>query len=66
MHIGQETGSKYTMNNEIVIQTNEEKDLGITIDNKLDIHEHINIQVRKANQKLGLINRTFKYLDKEV
>ena len=56
LHIVQETGAKYTMNNEIITETNKEKDLGITIDNKLDFQEHIHIQVRKANQKLGLLN----------
>ena len=46
--------------------SNEEKDLGITIDSKLNFQQHINIQVKKANTKLGIINRTFNYMDKEI
>jgi hypothetical protein len=45
---------------------NEEKDLGITIDSKLNFQQHINIQVKKENKKLGIINRTFNYMDKEM
>jgi hypothetical protein len=44
----------------------EEKDLGIIIDNKLNFQNHINKQVNKANQKLGLINISFKYMDKDM
>jgi hypothetical protein len=46
--------------------SNEEKDLGITIDSKLNFQQHINIKVKKANKKLGIINRTFNYMDKEM
>ena len=41
----------------MIANTMEEKDLGIIIDNKLNFQNHINKQVNKANQKLGLINR---------
>jgi hypothetical protein len=34
--------------------------------NKLNFQNHINKQVNKANQKLGLINRSFKYKDKDM
>ena len=34
--------------------------------NKLNFQNHINKQVNKANQKLGLINRSFKYIDKDM
>jgi hypothetical protein len=44
----------------------EEKDLGIIIDNKLNFQNHINKQVNKANHTLGLINRSFKYMDKDM
>jgi hypothetical protein len=46
--------------------SNEEKDWGITVDSKLNFQQHINIQVKKANKKLGSINRTFNYMDKEM
>ncbi|KAK3863429.1 hypothetical protein Pcinc_030800 [Petrolisthes cinctipes] len=35
-----------------------EKDLGITIDNKLQFSQHIQAQVNKANKILGAINKT--------
>ena len=47
-------------------KTTAEKDLGVTIDNRLSISEHINNTVKKANQVMGLIRRTFKLIDKEI
>ena len=46
--------------------TSSEKDLGIIIDNRLNFQEHIYTQISKANKILGLIRRTFQYLDKEM
>jgi hypothetical protein len=40
-----------------------EKDLGIHVDPKLQFSQHVEIQVAKANRILGLIRRTFTYLD---
>ena len=58
---------KTDTNNEIVIEsTSSEKDLGIIIDNRLNFQEHIYTQISKANKILGLIRRTFQYLDKEM
>jgi hypothetical protein len=48
----------YQMEENMIANTMEEKDLGIIIDNKLNFQIHINKQVNKANQKLGLINRS--------
>jgi hypothetical protein len=64
--LGPETGTSYSMLDNTIELSNEEKDLGITIDSKLNFQQHINIQVKKANQKLGIINRTFNYMDKEM
>jgi hypothetical protein len=47
-------------------QVTEEKDLGILIDDKLKFQQHINPQTKKANQRLGMIKRSFRYMDKEV
>ena len=47
-------------------QTNEEKDLGILVDKSLKFQKHINAQVLKANRMLGLIKRSFSYMDKEM
>ena len=44
----------------------EEKDLGITFDSNLNFDKHISNVTKKANQMLGLIKRTFTYLDKDM
>ena len=44
----------------------QEKDLGVIFDEKLDFNKHIESAIGKANQMLGLIKRTFSYLDKNV
>ena len=66
MHLGPETDYNYMMEENMIANSMEEKDLGIIIDNKLNFQNHINKQVNKANQKLGLINRSFKYMDKDM
>ena len=47
-------------------QVTEEKDLGILIVDKLKFQQHINQQTRKANQRLGMIKRSFSYMDTEM
>ena len=44
----------------------EEKDLGVIIDMELTFGEHIATKVKKANGIMGLIRRTFSYLDGET
>ena len=44
---------------------NSEKDIGVTIDTNLSFEQHIQNQVNKANRNLGIIRRSFKYLDIE-
>ena len=41
----------------------EEKDLGVTMDMELNFQEHISTKIKKANCIMGLIRRTFSYLD---
>ena len=53
--MGPETGTSYSMPDDTIELSNDEKDLGITIDSKLNFQQHINIQVKKANTKLGII-----------
>ena len=43
-----------------------EKDLDVIIDNKLTFNKHINSKVKIANRNLGLIFRTFTYIDKDI
>ena len=44
----------------------EEKDLGVTFNKHLNFDTHIHNCVNKANKMLGLIKRTFRYLDKTI
>jgi hypothetical protein len=46
--------------------TNEEKDLGIYIDNSLKFDSHIDKTVKKANRNMGIIRRTFQYLNEST
>lgn len=41
----------------------QEKDLGVVVDSSLSFDLHVQEVVKKANKILGLIKRTFKYLD---
>ena len=45
---------------------NEEKDLGVSFDTDLNFDGHINRVVSKANQMLGIIKRSFEFLDKDI
>jgi hypothetical protein len=48
---------------QILAVTKEEKDLGMLISNTLKSSAHIAMAVSKANQILGLIQRSFTYMD---
>ena len=41
----------------------EERDLGVIVDNELSFTQHIEMKISKANSTLGLIRRTFTFLD---
>ena len=45
--------------------TTTEKDIGVTIDNKLNFEKHMTEKVNKANSVLGVIRRSFEYLNKD-
>ena len=42
----------------------EEKDSGVIIDHKLNFSSHAVTQVKKANKMMGLIRRSYTYLDR--
>ena len=50
----------FIFNNFIFNTRNEEKILGISIDNKLTFKSHIKISCRKAAQKIGALSRLLK------
>ena len=41
----------------------EQKDLGVTIDSELRFEEHISAKIRVANAIIGLLRRSFTFLD---
>ena len=51
----------------VELETSEvEKDLGVHVDDKLSFAKHVECQVNKANRLVGLIRRSFTYMDKET
>ena len=54
------------MNNEVLIDTEEERDLGVTIHKSLKPSYHIAHCVKGANQMLGMIRRSFQYTDRKT
>ena len=68
MHLGgrHNNHAKYFMKGRVLEETVEEKDLGVWISNDLKFTTHIAKSVSKANQILGLIRRSFTYLDCEL
>ncbi|RUM41879.1 MAG: hypothetical protein DSY80_08180 [Desulfocapsa sp.] len=49
----------------ILSKVDNEKDLGIRVDAKLSFEQHISDKINKANQMMGLVRRSFIYLDKD-
>ena len=47
-------------------ETVAEKDLGIIVDNELSFNTHITQAVKKANKIVGMIRRTFTFLDEDM
>ena len=71
MRIGRaDTTEKYSMNTSSgktdLVKVNEEKDLGILIDDDLKWTAHISQAAAKGNQLLGLIKRTFVHRDRHL
>ena len=71
LHIGKNSiGQFYTMESSEGTKRLEtvtsEKDLGVIIDKSLSFTEHISSKVSVANRNLGLIFRTFTFMDKEM
>ena len=65
MHYGKNNDNhSYKMNSKTLKVVNEERDLGIIFQDDLKFNKHISTKVQKANSMLGLIIRSFDYLDK--
>ena len=51
------------MNGQYLEDVEEEKDLGVLVDNELKFHKQVAAVVKNANSKLGLIKKSFATLD---
>ena len=56
----------YHINGRLLESTSTEKDLGVVISKDLKPKEHIKEIVKKANQTLGMLRRTFVHIDKDI
>ena len=67
MHYGFNNPSyEFLMNDEVLIDKEEERDLGVTIHKSLKPSCHIAHCVKKDNQMLGMIRRFFQYKDRKT
>lgn len=71
MHIGNNEASEYFMKDNDkkvhkITQVEQEKDLGVIFDPKLDFSKHVHTKVNLANRNLGLINKNFTFMDKDM
>ena len=65
LHIGRTNpGFIYHLNNHLLVEVTSEKDLGVIISNDLKASCNVINQVKKANKMVGMIRRTFSFLDK--
>ena len=65
MHLGYKNPKKtYHLNDQVLDVTDSEKDLGVIIDNSLRFHDHTASAVKKANQILGVIKKSYNTRDK--
>ena len=64
MRIGaSQVPASYNIGDTEVKRVSEETDLGVTVDNRLEFDNHIHNKCAKANQLLGMIKRSFRYLE---
>ena len=57
---------KYKMSGRPLEDVDEEKDLGVIIDKDLKFHRQAAAAVKKANSSLGIIKKSFTFLDEET
>ena len=66
MHLGHQNPNRdYTMGATTLATTTSEKDLGVNVDTELTFEKHIETVVNQANRMLGLIRRSYTYLDSQ-
>ena len=57
------TPHTYMLDGESLSTVSHEKDVGVLVDHQLKFHQYAASVVAKANRVLGLISKSFKYLD---
>ena len=63
IHFGKNNPNRqYTIRNQDLFIDTEEKDVGVIFDSTLNFRSHINKMISKANQRVGLIKRSFTRL----
>lgn len=69
MSLGRQSNANFsyfmTGNNQVhkIVRVENEPDLGVTFDPKLEFESHINNKINKANQIFSMIRRAYKFLD---
>ena len=64
LHLGSRNQQHcYSISQHSIESTDVIRDLGVLVDNKLSFQQHLDHQINKANRTLGIIRRTFDYLD---
>ena len=67
MHFGKSNPkTSYIINNHILEEVDDERDLGVIIDNSLKFHKHTAAAIKKANAVLGIIKKSFTTLDERI
>ena len=65
MHVGvNNPRTTYHLDNQALAVTRNEKDLGVIVDDAFKFHEHTASVVKKANQILGVIKKSYNTRDK--
>ena len=67
LHFGSKNEENtYKIGGTMISPRNYEKDLGVTVSDTLAWSEHIDNCAKKANRMVGIIKRTFCYMDKDM
>ena len=67
LHIGSNQHNRqYRLGGDFIAVSDVERDLGILIDNKLTLHKQCSSAVAKANKLLGIIRRSFEYINVDM
>ena len=66
LHLGTKEKYTYFLCSTVIQPVQSVRDLGVMIDRDLKFHEHTSLVTNKANHILGLIKRSFSYLDSDM